>query len=97
MYYLPKSSLELTFSLIRHAQPSLALKIRNLTMKPNIPKDAKQAPITIEEDDVFAIVNQLMRIENQARIGAKADKGRQILASALIADWLTFNINENQQ
>ncbi|GAA6133242.1 hypothetical protein NBRC116188_00310 [Oceaniserpentilla sp. 4NH20-0058] len=95
MFYLPKSSLELTFSLIRHTQPSLALKIRNLVMNPDIPKGAKQAPITIEEDDVFTIVNQLMHIEDQARIGSKADKGRQILASALIADWLTFNLNDD--
>ena len=94
MFYLPKSSLELTFSLIRHLDPSLALKVRNTALNPNIAKSDKMAPIQISEDEIFTIVNQLMRIENQARMGAKADKGRQILASALIADWLTFNLND---
>lgn len=96
MFYLPKSSLELTFSLIRHIHPSLALRVRNLALNPNIPSQEKLAPITLAEEDVFTLVNQLMRIENQARIGAKADKGRQILASALIADWLTFNLNDHE-
>lgn len=96
MFYLPKSSLELTFSLIRHIHPTLALKVRNTALNPNIPKSEKLAPIEIEEDDIFIIVNHLMKVENQARIGAKADKGRQILASALIADWLTFNLNDHE-
>lgn len=94
MFYMPKSSLELTFDLIRHIEPSLALKIRNATLDPSLDKDQKRIPIDITEDDIFTIVNQLMLVENQARMGAKADKGRQILASALIADWLTLNLND---
>lgn len=94
MFYLPKSSLELTFSLIRHVQPSLALKVRNAALDPNLAKDQKRIAMDISEDDVFTIVNQLMQVENQARMGAKADKGRQILASALIADWLTLNLKD---
>jgi len=96
MFYLPKSSLELTFSLIRHIHPSLALHVRNMAMNPNIPQAEKLAPVIMEEDDIFTVVNQLMKIENQARMGAKADKGRQILASALIADWLTFNLMDDE-
>jgi len=96
MFYLPKSSLELTFSLIRHIHPSLALQVRNLAMNPNIPKSERMVPISLEEEEIFTLVNQLMKIENQARIGAKADKGRQILASSLIADWLTFNLHDDE-
>ncbi len=94
MYYLPKSSLELTFTLIRPVQPSLALKIRNATILPGPTNTKAQIPLAISESDVFIIVNELMAIENQARMGAKADKGRQILASALIADWLTLDLHD---
>jgi hypothetical protein len=93
MFYMPKSSLELTFDLIRQVQPSLALKVRNATLEPCLDKDQKRIAMNISEEDIFVIVNQLMLVENQARMGAKADKGRQILASALIADWLTLNID----
>lgn len=94
MFYLPKSSLELTFDLIRHVQPSLALKVRNAALDPNLNKEQARIAMEINEEDIFTIVNQLMVVENQARVGAKADKGKQILASALIADWLTLNIND---
>ena len=94
MLSLPKSSLELTFNLLRHVQPSLALKVRNKALLPTLTQDHKGEEITFNEEEVFIIVNRLMFIENQARMGAKADKGRQILASALIADWLTFNIRQ---
>lgn len=95
MFYLPKSSLELTFTLLRPVQPSLALRIRNTTLNPRINPDVTRIAIDISEDDIFVIVNHLMRIENQASIGAKADKGRKILASALIADWLAVNLSDD--
>lgn len=95
MFYLPKSSLELTFNLIRHVQPSLALKVRNAAMAIDSGNDQNRTAMDLTEDDVFTIVNHLMQIENQARMGAKADKGRQILASALIADWLTLNLKDS--
>lgn len=94
MYYLPKSSLELTFKLLRSAQPSLALKVRNATLYPLRDNTQPRIPIDMTEDEVFIIVNQLMSVESQARMGSKADKGRQILASALIADWLTIDLHE---
>ncbi|MFT5592876.1 MAG: hypothetical protein ACI8SR_001242 [Oceanicoccus sp.] len=92
MLSLPKSSLELTFNLLRHVQPSIALKVRNAALIPVLTEYHEDASLTFSEEEVFTIVNHLMFIESQARMGAKADKGRQILASALIADWLTFNI-----
>jgi hypothetical protein len=92
MLSLPKSSLELTFNLLRHVQPSLALKVRNMALLPTLTQDYQSDELPLCEEEVFTIVNHLMFIENQARMGTKADKGRQILASALIADWLTFNI-----
>ena len=92
MISLPKSSLELTFSLLRHVQPSLALKVRNMALLPALTQDHGEHEMSFNEEEVFTIVNHLMFIENQARMGAKADKGRQVMASALIADWLTFNI-----
>lgn len=94
MFYLPKSSLELTFTLMRHSQPSLALIVRNAALNPKLDPSLTRIPFDIAEDDIFAIVNHLMQIENQARMGAKADKGRQILASSLIADWLALNLHD---
>ncbi|MGR6874247.1 hypothetical protein ACU6U9_18510 [Pseudomonas sp. HK3] len=94
MLSLPKPSLELTFNLLRHVQPSLALKVRNMALIPSLTQDETNTSMIFCEEEVFTIVNHLMFIENQARMGAKADKGRQILASALIADWLTFNIRQ---
>lgn len=84
-YRIQKPSVEMTFSLIRKKHPSLALKLRNALMSE--PREMVQLPFTATEMEY--IIETIGDMEHAARVGAKADKGRQIILSALMADWLT--------
>jgi len=84
-YRIQKPSIEMTFSLIRKRHPSLALRLRNALMSDS--REMVHLPFTPHE--IENIIETIGEMERAARVGTKADKGRHIILSALMADWLT--------
>lgn len=92
-----RGSLKLTYDLLRHSNPQLALDVRNITggeLQPKLPQtnDSKHSDcfkVDLNATQVRAVIEALVEC-NQGAMLEGLDVGRSILAKALIDDWLAL-------
>ena len=92
-----RGSLNLTFDLIRRQEPTLALKLRNLTqLTPlDLPefdsenKNSHHFVVNLNSHEVRTIVETLMNI-CEKEVDKSIASGTLILAKALIDDWMAL-------
>lgn len=90
-----RGSLQLTFDLVRKADPSLALNVRNIVSGEALPrlesaldtKNADHFKVALDSFQVRAIVEALMAQGREA-VSAGTNPGIAIMAKALLEDWM---------
>lgn len=94
-YVFSRGSLKLTYDLLRHINPSLALTIRNLTSLSPLPKlegDVDNSItdcflIDLDSFQVRAVVEALIK---RSQLSSVEDAGMKVVAQALIEDWIVL-------
>lgn len=94
-YVFSRGSLKLTYDLLRNANPSLALVIRNITSLSPLPKlegDVENVItdcflVDIDSLQVRAVVEGLIK---RSQLNSVEDAGTRVVAMALIEDWLAL-------
>lgn len=92
-----RGSLKLTYDLLRHRHPQLALDVRNITggklqpksLQDNSNKHSDCFQVSLDSRQVRAVVEALVEC-NQGAMLEGSDVGRSIMAKALIDDWLAL-------
>lgn len=94
-YVFSRGSLKLTYDLLRHINPSLALVVRNITSLSPLPKlegDVDNAItdcflMDLDSFQVRAVVEGLIK---RSHLKADEDAGMKVVAQALIEDWIAL-------
>ena len=94
-YVFSRGSLKLTYDLLRHVNPALALVIRNITSLPPLPKldgDVDNSItdcflLELDSLQVRAVVEGLLK---HSQLNSREDAGTKVVAMALVEDWLAL-------
>ncbi|MEY8203757.1 MAG: hypothetical protein RPR40_01675 [Bermanella sp.] len=92
-----RGSLKLSYDLLRQANPSLALQVRNIISGEPLPKEgvdntnknSDHFRVTLDSFQVRAVVEGLMAY-NQNEVLAKKQPGLAVMAKALMEDWIVL-------
>ncbi len=92
-----RGSLKLSYDLLRHTNPALALQVRNIVSGEALPKDdatdenlnSDHFRVTLDSFQVRAVVEGLMQY-NQDELLAKKQPGLAVMAKALMEDWIVL-------
>lgn len=92
-----RGSLKLTYELLRHGYPQLALSVRNITLGERQAKASQGRAnqhsdcfkVSLDSSQVRAVIEALIACNQGAMLEGR-DVGRSIMAKALIDDWLVL-------
>lgn len=92
-YIFSRGSLKLTYDLLRHQSPSLALVVRNITSLQPLPK--LEGDVDSSITDCFLVDLEPMQIRAvveslSKKIEQDTDVGSKVVAQALLEDWLAL-------
>lgn len=90
-YVFSRGSLKLTYDLLRHQSPSLALVVRNITSLTPLPK--LEGDVDNAITDCFFVDIEPLQVRSVVEALAKTirdgtDAGGKVVAQALLEDWL---------
>ena len=94
-YVFSRGSLKLTYDLLRHVNPALALVVRNITSLSPLPKlegdvDNSITDCFLVDLDSFQVREVVESLIKRGHLNTSEDAGMKVVAQALTEDWIVL-------